>query len=73
MKAADIPQLQSLTVQEKLQLVEELWSEIIRQPDKITVPAWHVAELQKDYPAYQANPQEGSPWAEVKAQFLRDK
>ncbi len=73
MKAADIPQLQSLTVQEKLQLVEELWSEIIRQPDKIAVPGWHIAELQKDYATYQANPREGKPWAELKARLLRDK
>jgi len=73
MKAADIPQLQSLSVQEKLQLVEELWSEIISQPDKLAIPAWHVAELQKDYAAYQANSQEGRPWAEVKATLLRGK
>lgn len=73
MKAADIPQLQSLSVQEKLQLVEELWTEIIRQPDKLTIPAWHVAELQKDYVAYQANAQEGKTWAVVQERLLRDK
>jgi putative addiction module component (TIGR02574 family) len=71
MKVADIPQIQSLSVGEKLRLVEELWAEIIRQPGHVPIPEWHVSELDHDFAAYQANPREGSPWDEVKDRVLR--
>ena len=73
MKVADIPQIQSLSVGEKLLLVEELWAEIIRQPDHVPLPAWHVGELEQDFAAYQANPRAGAPWDEVKSRILRRK
>ncbi len=73
MKIADIPQLKSLSVPEKLQLVTELWDEIVRQPDQMPIPEWHVNELGQDYAVYKANPREGKSWDEVKARIPRRK
>ena len=73
MKVADIPQLRSRSVADKLQIVGELWDEIIRQPENVPIPEWHVRELEQDYAAYQAEPREGKPWAKVKARILRRK
>ena len=73
MKVADIPQLRSLSVADKLQLVGELWDEIIQQPEIVPIPEWHVRELEQDYAAYQAAPTEGKPWQKVKARILRRK
>ncbi len=73
MKVADIPQLNSLSVADKLIIVGELWDEIIRQPENIPIPEWHVSELEQDYAAYQANPTKGKSWERVKARILRRK
>ncbi len=56
MKVADIPQLRSLSVADKLQLVGERWDKIIQQPENVPIPEWHVRELEQDYAAYQADP-----------------
>jgi len=73
MKVADIPQLSSLSVADKLQLVGELWDEIIRRPENVPIPESHVRELEQDYAKYRAEPRGGKPWAKVKARILRRK
>jgi len=73
MKVSDIPQLNSLSVADKLQIVGELWDEIIRQPENVPIPEWHVSELERDYAAYQADPTGGKPWGRAKARILRRK
>lgn len=73
MKAAEIPQIRSLSITEKIALIEDLWSEVLRQPNRVPIPDWHVSELEKDFPAYRANPTEGAPWEEVKQRILRRK
>lgn len=73
MKLADIPQLRDLPVAEKLQLVEELWADILAKADSQPLPAWHVRELAESESEYHANPREGSSWPEVKARILNRK
>ena len=73
MRVADIPQLRSLSVADKLQLVGELWDEIILQPENLPIPEWHVRELERDSAAYRTEPGEGRSWEEVKARILRRK
>ena len=70
MKATVLPAYQALSTSEKLLLVEEIWDEIAQHPDDLPVPAWHQAELDRRYQAYQQNPQAGSSWIEVKARLL---
>ncbi|MEI6107730.1 MAG: addiction module protein [Opitutae bacterium] len=71
MKAALTTEINRLTPTEKLQLVEELWDTLAANPDQLTIPAWHAKLLDEDHAAYQANPTEGSSWAEVKARITR--
>ncbi len=70
MKAAELPAYQSLSVAEKLLLVEEIWDEIARRPDELPIPSQHKTELDRRYRTYQQNPREGSSWPEVKARVL---
>lgn len=71
MNAALTTEISRLTPTEKLQLVEELWDTLAANPDQIPIPAWHAKALAEDQAAYQANPTEGSSWAEVKARLTR--
>jgi putative addiction module component (TIGR02574 family) len=70
MKIADIPELRNASLANKLELVEELWAEIVAQSDSLPLPDWHVRELDQSLADYQAKPQEGSPWPEVRARIL---
>ena len=70
MKIADIPALRDAPLTAKLELVEELWAEIVANSDAIPLPDWHVRELDQSLADYQANPREGSPWPEARARIL---
>lgn len=73
MKVSDLPQVKALSLPDKLRLVEELWNEIAAKPDMLTLPAWHVAELDRDFAAYGQDPAEGSSWADVRARIFKRK
>jgi hypothetical protein len=38
--------LAEMTQREKLELMEELWADLTRQPDEIESPGWHREELE---------------------------
>ena len=61
--AADIAEM---PIQDRLQLVEDIWDSIAELPEAVQVPQWHRDELEKRLDDYHANPAEGSPWKEVK-------
>ena len=71
MNAALATEISRLTLAEKLQLVEELWDDIAASEDALPIPDWHKQILNEDEARYQANPNEGLPWPEVKARLLR--
>jgi putative addiction module component (TIGR02574 family) len=73
MKLADIPQLNRLSVSEKLLIVEELWDDIAAQEGSLPLPSWHEQALAEDAARYQAHPTEGAPWPEVKQRILGGK
>lgn len=71
MNATLATEISRLTPVEKLQLVGELWDSLAANPDQFPIPAWHAKLLAEDQTAYDANPNEGAPWPEVKARIAR--
>jgi putative addiction module component (TIGR02574 family) len=69
-KIADFPQVQKLSLQEKILLVEELWDEIAAAGEAIPLPDWHKGALDESLADYAKNPREGSPWDEVRKRVL---
>ena len=61
-----------LTVQQRVELIGELWDSIPESTDTLPIPDWHRAELEKRLAAADANPEHAIPWEEVQ-QRLRDK
>lgn len=65
--AADIAEM---SVQDRIQLVEDIWDSIAELPDSVEIPDWHKAELEKRLAAYHADPTQGSPWQDVRKRIL---
>ena len=56
----------SLSVPERIQLVEDIWDTIAEIPEEIGLTDEQKAELDRRLDAYNQNPDEGSPWGMVR-------
>jgi putative addiction module component (TIGR02574 family) len=55
-----------LTVQQRIELIGELWDGIPDSIDALPVPDWHREELDRRLSAADADPDAAVPWDEVK-------
>jgi putative addiction module component (TIGR02574 family) len=65
-KTITATEIAEMPIQQRIQLVEDIWDSIAEMPEAVKIPEWHKQELEKRLEAYHANPHEGSPWEEVK-------
>ena len=70
MKTLSASKIIEIPIDQRIQLVEDIWDSIAEVPQSVKVPDWHKKELEKRLENYHANPEEESPWAEVKERFL---
>ena len=61
-----------LSIEQRLELISELWDSIPDSLDTLPVPEWHREELDRRLAAADANPDAAIPWEEVKRR-LREK
>jgi putative addiction module component (TIGR02574 family) len=61
-----------LTVEQRLDLIGELWDSIPDSLDELPIPDWHREELERRLAAADADPDAAIPWEEVKKR-LREK
>ena len=64
--------LESMTVQEKLVLMERLWDDLSRRPDDVPSPAWHGDVLAERIAAVREGRTSFVDWEEAKER-LRDR
>lgn len=67
MAAISREQLDSLTAQEKLELIEILWDSL--EHGDIPVHDWQKRELEQALEEYRLNPEEGEEWEIVRARI----
>jgi putative addiction module component (TIGR02574 family) len=65
--AADVLEL---TIDERIQLVAEIWDSIAEHPESVEVTPEVRALLDERLVAYRKDPDAGSPWSEVKERIL---
>ena len=58
MRVKDIPQIDKLSIPEKILLVEDLWDNIYSAEFDVSVPQSHIAELDKRLSRHKSNPGE---------------
>ena len=61
-----------LTVQQRLELIGELWDGIPDSINALPVPEWHREELERRLAAADADPDAAIPWEDIRRN-LRDK
>ncbi len=71
MKSITASEIAKMPIQQRIQLVEDIWDSIVDMPEAVEIPEWHKKELEKRLEAYHANPNEGSPWEDVKKRILK--
>jgi putative addiction module component (TIGR02574 family) len=64
-------EFRSLTIAERVELVEELWQRISAEPKELPFPNWQIDEVERRRDLYKANPRRAVPWAKAKAQILK--
>lgn len=55
-----------LTIEQRLELIGELWDSLPDSVDELPVPEWHKAELDRRLAAADASPDAGISWEDVK-------
>lgn len=70
MKTITAADIADMPVEERLQLVNDIWDSIAELPEAVPVPDWHKEELKTCLEEYHKNPNDGSPWMEVKQRIL---
>jgi putative addiction module component (TIGR02574 family) len=59
-----------LSLDERILLVEDLWDSIAAEAEQKPLTEAQMADLKRRVAAYEANPDAGSSWEEVKARLL---
>lgn len=66
-----LSELETLSVPERVQLVEDLWDSIARSNASLPVPQWQKDELARRKRNFLKNPDSGETWEQVKQSILR--
>ena len=70
MKTISASHIVEIPIDQRIQLVEDIWDSIAEIPQSVKVPDWHKNELDKRLEEFHASPEEASPWAEIKEKIL---
>ena len=70
MIAEKIPELKTLSPEEKLILVGELWDELAAQPDAFPSREDHIKILKERLEYYRQHPRDVVAWEDLKARIL---
>ena len=68
-----LKELETLSVSERVQLVEDLWDSIARSNAGVPVLQWQKDELNRRKHNYLKHPNSGQTWNQVKQEILQSK
>lgn len=61
-----------LTVEQRLELIGELWDSIPDSVDALPLPDWHREELERRLAAADAEPDAATPWETIKKRLRKE-
>jgi putative addiction module component (TIGR02574 family) len=67
------PEIRSLPVPERLDLVEQIWDSIVEDQEQFELSDAQKAELDRRLAAHEADPNRGAPWEVVKKRILGER
>lgn len=65
-------EIETLSVPEKIQLVEDLWDSVATSNANVPIPDWQQQELDRRKQIFLNNPVSGMTWQEVKRSVLEN-
>jgi putative addiction module component (TIGR02574 family) len=68
-----LQELETLSVPERVQIVEDLWDSIARSNARLPVPQWQKDELARRKKRYLQNPDSGETWDQVRRAILQSR
>lgn len=71
MKTITANDVLGLSISERIRLVGDIWDTIAEVPESLELTDSQRQELDRRLEAYHKNPNEGSPWSEVKARIVK--
>lgn len=57
-------------MRERIEYVQSLWDFIVGSPQEVPVPESHKQILDQRLKAFEASPDQGRPWSEVREELL---
>lgn len=70
MNTINLTPVLELPVQERIRIVEAIWDSVASQASQVELEPWQAAELDRRVAEFEANPEEGVPWDEVKRRVM---
>lgn len=67
-----VQEIETLSVPEKIQLVEDLWDSVAASNANVSIPAWQKQELDRRKQVFLNNPASGMTWQEIKRSVLEN-
>jgi putative addiction module component (TIGR02574 family) len=64
-----LPEIDQLSVIERLELISRLWDSIPESAEALPVPDWHREELERRIAEADAAPESGIPWEQVRSEL----
>jgi putative addiction module component (TIGR02574 family) len=71
MKPLPVTEILELPVDERIRLVELIWESIAAVPEAVPVSDELKVELDRRLAEFEANPEAGSPWEEVRERIVQ--
>jgi putative addiction module component (TIGR02574 family) len=67
----DLRQLRRISIEERLEMMRQIWETIVDEEDTVETSPEVLEELKRRLADFEANPNQGSPWEEVEARLRR--
>ncbi len=72
MQRPTLEELRALSVEDRLQLLEDVWTSLDEERDRLPIPKWHEEELDRRLRDLEQNGSQGMEWNEF-YEKLREK
>ena len=72
-QSAQQPHVENLSVAERIMLVEQIWDSIVAEQESLKVTKAQRQELDRRLEVYQASPNRGANWEDLKARLQSEK
>ncbi len=64
MQKPTLEELRTLSVEDRLQLLEDVWTSLDEEHDQLPIPKWHEEELDRRLKDIDENGSQGMEWSE---------